>query len=147
MSRRLEDLHADVAELARQLIERAAGEGIVLRVTYTLRSREEQLALWMQGRVALRVVNSQRAACGLPPLTEAANRRTVTHAKPGHSLHESGRAFDVVPLRDVDGDGDLDAEWESPHWSRIGELGEQLGLFWGGRWIGKKRDRPHFEKR
>jgi soluble lytic murein transglycosylase-like protein len=44
----------------------------------------------------------------------------------------------VVPLTDGQPD------WNSPHWERLGELGESLGLTWGGRW-NTRTDRPHFE--
>jgi len=47
-------------------------------------------------------------------------------------------AFDVVPL--VDGK----AVWDSPFWNRIGELGKQAGLVWGGDFQSFKV-KPHFE--
>lgn len=145
MTRELDDLLPEVAAAARDLIHRCAARGIRLQVTGTYRSNAEQLALWMQGRVALDLVNKQRAFVKLPPLTPEENGRMVTSAKPGQSLHNQRRAFDVVPLRDTDGDGDLDADWESSAWAIIGEQGERCGLEWGGRWAGKKQDRPHFQ--
>lgn len=144
-SRKLDDLLPEVASMARELLHRCAARGITLLVTATYRSPEEQLALWMQGRAALADVNAQRRAVGLAPITAEENARRVTNAKPGQSLHEQRRAFDVVPVRDVDADGDLDAEWGSPDWLTIGEQGERCGLEWGGRWPKKKRDRPHFQ--
>ena len=35
-------------------------------------------------------------------------------------------------------------EFESV-WLRIGEEGEKCGVAWGGRWPGRKADRPHLE--
>jgi peptidoglycan L-alanyl-D-glutamate endopeptidase CwlK len=62
----------------------------------------------------------------------------VTNAKAGESWHNFGLALDVVPL--VNGK----AIWDSPFWNRIGELGKQVGLFWGGDFKSFK-DKPHFE--
>lgn len=142
-SRKLDDLLPEVADMARDLIHRCAARGIKLLVTATYRSPEEQLALWMQGRADLAAVNAQRRAVGLAPITAQENARRVTKARPGQSLHEQRRAFDVVPLLDLDGDGDLDAQWRSPDWDTIGEQGERCGLEWGGRW--PSPDRPHFQ--
>lgn len=33
----------------------------------------------------------------------------------------------------------------SPLWDQLGALGEGLGLRWGGRWPGTRRDPGHFE--
>lgn len=142
-SRKIDDLLPEVAAAARDLLHRCATRGIKLLVTATYRSPEEQRALWMQGRADLAAVNKQRRAVGLAPITAEANARRVTNAKPGQSLHEQRRAFDVVPLLDLDGDGDLDAHWASTVWDTIGEQGERCGLAWGGRW--QKPDQPHFE--
>lgn len=57
------------------------------------------------------------------------------------SLHLHGLAIDVAPrpLMKL-------KNWapEHPEWFRLGELGEGLGLRWGGRWKSPV-DRPHFE--
>ena len=57
-------------------------------------------------------------------------------------MHNKGLAFDVVPMNRGQR---LLPQWASPHWKKLGEIGEQLGLAWGGRW--KKPDRPHFESK
>jgi hypothetical protein len=57
----------------------------------------------------------------------------------GSSKHESGTAFDIVPLN-AQGQPD----WGSKHWDRLGALGKELGLTWGGDFTSLK-DRPHFE--
>jgi peptidoglycan L-alanyl-D-glutamate endopeptidase CwlK len=67
-------------------------------------------------------------------------------APPGSSRHEKGEAFDVCFLAP---NGSW--SWDESHpWQQLGELGERLGLVWGGRWrkgrwAGTKGDRPHFE--
>ncbi len=57
-----------------------------------------------------------------------------------HSLHLDGLAIDVCPetlLREK--------FWApaAPEWQVAGEIGERLGMRWGGRW--KQRDMAHFE--
>jgi peptidoglycan L-alanyl-D-glutamate endopeptidase CwlK len=117
-SRRLEDLHTLVADKARQLIAFAQAEGIELLITSTLRTFEEQAELYARGRTT--------------------PGKRVTNAKPGESWHNFGLAFDVVPL--INGK----AVWDSPFWERIGALGKQVDLVWGGDFRSFK-DRPHFE--
>jgi len=51
-SRRLEDLHALVADKAQQLIAFAQAKGIEILVTSTLRTFEEQAELFARGRTA-----------------------------------------------------------------------------------------------
>lgn len=117
-SRQIDHLHPVVAEKARALLALAASEGVHLLITSTLRTFEEQAAVYAQGR------------------TRPGKR--VTNARPGQSWHNFGLAFDVVPL--VEGK----PVWNSCHWNRIGELGRSLGLTWGGDFRSFK-DRPHFE--
>ena len=117
-SRKLEDLHPLVVEKAHQLIELARVDGIEILVTSTLRTFEEQAELFAIGRTKPGDI--------------------VTNAKAGESWHNFGLAFDVVPL--VNGK----AIWDSPFWNRIGELGKQTGLLWGGDFQSFK-DKPHFE--
>ena len=56
------------------------------------------------------------------------------------SKHLDGLAIDVCPVRLLSEKGW--APWH-PDWQKIGEIGEALGLRWGGRW--KQRDMGHFE--
>ena len=117
-SRRLEDLHPVVVEKATQLLRAAEAEGVELLVTSTLRTFEEQEQLYDIGRTK--------------------PGRKVTNARAGRSWHNFGLAFDVVPL--VNGK----PIWNTPLWDRIGQLGQNLGLVWGGTFKSIK-DRPHFE--
>jgi len=70
----------------------------------------------------------------------------ITNARGGYSYHNYGLAFDVAVLDRgtlswIDGvdvnDNDI-SDYEE-----IGNLGERLGLEWGGRW--KFADMPHFQ--
>lgn len=119
MSRRIEDLHPVVGELCRMFLDACEAKGHKLKVTQTYRTTEEQNALYAQGRTA--------------------PGKIVTNAPAGYSWHEMGRAFDVCF---VGTDGQ--PSWAEGHpWEEIGDIGEDLGLEWGGRW--KHADRPHFE--
>ena len=63
----------------------------------------------------------------------------VTNAKPGYSWHNFGVAWDFAVF-----DEQGQPQWESPLMERCGEIGESLGLEWGGRWKGIK-DTPHLQ--
>jgi peptidoglycan L-alanyl-D-glutamate endopeptidase CwlK len=126
MSRSTKDLHPKVAELAHALIVRASENGTPIIITQTLRTKEEQDALYAQGRTK--------------------PGKIVTKAKGGESYHNYGLAFDValvVGKRIVWDKNDLNKN-NKDDWQEIGELGESVGLEWGGRW--KFKDVPHFQK-
>ncbi len=93
-SRRLQDLHPIVAGMCRTFQALCKDKGIDVRITSTLRTEAEQLALFAQGRKSLREVNALRAEAGLPPITEKENKLRVTNSLT--SLHQFGCAFDVV---------------------------------------------------
>lgn len=130
-SRSLTDLEESTRKRAFFFLESAADAGIVLLVTCTLRTADDQRRLFAQGRTA--------------------PGRIVTHAPPGASLHEAragevgARALDVVPLvlgKPVWGTSGADGEL----WARVGALGEAAGLEWAGRWK-TFREFPHFQYR
>jgi len=126
VSSRIEDLEPVTRAACEKWLARACAEIAPVRITHTLRTMDEQLKLWLQGRPG-----------GLPgPI--------VTKAKPGQSAHNYGMAFDFcfagkVPYPPED----------DPRWLALGQLGESLGLSWGGpNGKGDKFtfDRPHFER-
>lgn len=116
----------------------ASDQGIPVRITQAYRSGLEQAALYAQGRESRAQVNALRKAAGMCPL--GLTNRKVTNANRGQSNHEKGIAFDIVPMKLHDR---LLPNWGSPNWKKLGEIGETLGLQWGGRW--RKPDRPHFQ--
>jgi peptidoglycan L-alanyl-D-glutamate endopeptidase CwlK len=102
------------------LIQKAASNGITIKIISGLRSYAEQDALYAQGR--------------------AADGDIVTHAKGGYSNHNFGIAFDV---------GVFESNKylpDSPKYKTVGVLGVELGLEWGGNWK-TITDQPHFELR
>ena len=120
-SRDINDLHPYVAKLAVELKGACALAGIEIIFTQTLRDSAYQDRLYAQGR------------------TEPG--KIVTNARGGQSMHNFGLAFDVVPL-----DSNHQPIWDdkSPLWAKIGQLGKDLGLEWGGDWTSLK-DKPHFQ--
>ncbi len=112
MSRRLEDLVPEVADKVRFWVDACAARGVDVLVYCTLRTWQEQAALWAQGRT-------------LPGAV-------VTNAQPWHSWHQYGRAVDAVPL----GAGKPLWRYDAadPAWQVFAEEAERAGLEWAGRW-------------
>jgi hypothetical protein len=69
-----------------------------------------------------------------------------------HSKHQDGKAIDICPyaIFDLHGPDKLNWDTSDPIWLKLGQIGEGLGLKWGGRYgqvdpkkVGK--DPGHFE--
>ena len=122
-SRKIEDLHPKVAEMCRKFIAECDKQGIDVLITSTYRDGASQNDLYAQGRTK--------------------PGRIVTNARAGQSWHNWRCAFDVVPLRSgkpVWGTLGKDLEL----WTKVGEIGESVGLEWAGRWK-RFREFPHFQ--
>lgn len=124
-ARRLAQLHPLLAERGLELLNQCASDGLVLLVTQTLRTYEEQEALYAKGRT--------KKPIGKPHI--------VTYANAGFSWHNFGLAFDVAVL---DSSGKMNWDYKHPGWARTGAIGKSLGLEWGGDWT-RLKDYPHFE--
>jgi peptidoglycan L-alanyl-D-glutamate endopeptidase CwlK len=116
-AKKLQEVDKLVREKAIALGKEAEKRGMEIVVTDGFRSPLEQARLYEQGRAEPGAV--------------------VTWAKPGHSWHNFGKAFDIA-FR-VNGQ----VTWEGP-WEDVGKIGEALGLEWGGRWAAKE-DVCHFQ--
>lgn len=110
-------LHPRLRDKARALVRLSANQGITIKVISGTRSYEEQAALYAKGRTA--------------------PGPKVTNAKPGDSWHQHSVAWDIGVWENGTYVGD------SPKYRQVGEIGESLGLEWGGRW--KFVDLPHFQ--
>lgn len=118
-SRDINDLHPKVKEMAEAMLALCKDNGIDIILTSTYRDIESQNTLYAQGRTS--------------------PGKKVTNAKGGQSMHNWRVAFDVVPI--VNGK----AVWNDDNlWNRVGEIGESVGLEWGGRWS-KFIDKPHLQ--
>ena len=119
MSRDITLLHPEVQAIIPKFLDECKKQGLIVKVTDTLRTKEEQDKLYAQGR------------------TEAGN--IVTWVKYPYSNHNWGMAFDICRN---DGKG---AYNDSDGWfSKVGQIGKKFGLEWGGDWKGTP-DKPHFE--
>lgn len=128
-SRSLDDLHPKLRNLAKVFQTLCEREGVPVLIYMTYRSNEEQDELYAQGRTK--------------------PGKIVTYVKGGGSDHNfilngkpASLAFDAVPVRKTE-HGEV-AIWNDPRlWARIGEIGQEVGLKWGGNWK-KFVDKPHF---
>lgn len=129
MSNKLSDLHPKVAELARLLVVRSSAKGVPIAIASTLRTFDEQTALYAIGRT-------------IPPIG-----KIVTKAKAGWSYHNYGLAFDIAVIRDGTVDYTQKADVNKNNvWDYldVGQIGQDVGLEWGGSWQSFK-DYPHFQ--
>ena len=110
----------EVQPIARALVQKAAFNGIRIKVISGLRTYAEQDELYAQGRTK-------------PGLK-------VTNARGGYSNHNFGVAFDVGVF-----EGQKYLE-DSVKYKAVGVLGTDLGLEWGGNWK-TIVDQPHFQLR
>lgn len=144
MSRNLDDLEPSTREKAWKLLKLLHAAGISYGILETRRTVATQTAYFAQGRKPPEEVNRLRLAAGLPRIGEKEARRIVT--KTMASKHIAGLAFDLAPL-----DARGRPWWSAPAelWLKIGEMGESVGLEWGGRWDAKPGrlgwDCPHFQ--
>lgn len=117
--RDLNELHPKVKVLAEALISECKKQNILIGISETYRTVERQDYLYAQGRTR--------------------PGRIVTHSKGStmSSYHQWRLAFDVYHNKRGD-------EYNSLILSKVGAIGQNLGLEWGGSWS-KFRDTPHFQ--
>lgn len=120
-SQRLATVVPALAWRVERLMWALAWLGWPVRVTQARRTAEEQWSLYQQGRTTPGDI-----------VTHADGRTT-------RSKHQDGRAVDLVFKT-----SDRGVTWDGP-WLLVGLAGEALGLEWGGRWPGKKKDQPHLQ--
>lgn len=123
-----------------QIVPALTGRAIC-RFAYTLRTFDEQTALYAQGRTKLYDSSGKRLGI-------------VTKAKAGQSYHNYGLALDIVLIKDTNNDGRHDtASWETnvdfdkdgkADWMEVTNIFKRNGWEWGGDWNFK--DLPHFQK-
>jgi len=125
----------EVISLYKERVVPALSSNVFCRFTHTLRTFEEQDALYAQGRSKLYDSNEKRLGI-------------VTNAKGGQSLHNFGLAFDIVLIdranaiwnhtKDFDGDGIAD-------WMEVIDIFLSEGWEWGGNFQSLV-DYPHLQK-
>lgn len=120
----INQLHPQLQPLALEHARRAETAGIAIVFTSGFRSPAEQQALFEKGRTNSAVSNP---------------REVVTNATPEHAPHCRRAAYDLVPIIAEK------AAWDRVDlFAKLGAIGKDLGLVWGGDWP-KLKDMPHFE--
>lgn len=106
-------------------------------ISETKRELVVQMAYYSKGRMDPADVKRMYARAGLYDPSEEECKQKITWTL--NSKHIEGKAIDLVPVHN----GKL--WWNAPEevWERMGVIGEDCGLKWGGRW--KEKDCPHFE--
>lgn len=145
---RAETLHPAVREDAIKILELADKElsgRAMLRYAEVTRTFPKQALLYAQGRqTAGTVITYEGQKMTVP------SGGIVTYAQPGYSYHNYGLAIDIVLI--IDGKS---ASWDTAtdydndkisDWQEVVKLFENMDWEWGGKWVGKKRDLPHFQK-
>jgi len=117
-----------VQRLADAFVKACADQGIQVAITEGYRDPARQQRLYNQPYDGIDNDRDGR-------IDESDEK--VTQAKAGESYHNYGVAFDIIFV--VNGKRTYTGDWE-----KVGQIGESLGLEWGGRWT-KFRDRPHFQ--
>lgn len=133
-SRKIEDLHPIVQGMWNTFVLACEQKGIKVMVTSTLRTADEQLAYFAQGRKALKGVNEFRSRAGLPLITTQENLRIIT--KNFTSIHEFGCAIDFAIVKAGLVIWEIKADINENNISdyrEAGEIAEKIGFRWGGR--------------
>lgn len=119
----LSSLNSYVASLAQQFLNLCTANGLNVTIVEAFRSWDEQDTLYAQGRTT--------------------SGDIVTDAEGGDSYHNWGLAFDCAPVEN----GTI--AWEDADaFNKMGNLGQQVGLEWGGNWTSydiSLVDLPHFQ--
>ena len=125
MSRALNDLSLRFRPMVFELLARFTEAGIIVLIVDTLRTMEEHQANLARGTSWTTLSKHLDGALrGGPPGSDA---------------------LDVAPYETYLLHGADKLQWsaDDPVWLRMGQIGEHLGLRWGGRW--PKPDLGHFE--
>lgn len=113
--------HPKLIELSKKLVSACRGQGLIIGIGESFRTKEEQDALYAKGRTA--------------PGNIVTNAKGSSYS----SHHQWGTAFDIYRN---DGKGvykDSDGFFE-----KVGKVGKSIGLEWGGDWKSPV-DKPHFQ--
>lgn len=114
-------LHPDLQKKIRELYNKCEKAGLKIGISECLRSTAEQDALYAQGRTK--------------PGKIVTNAKGSTYS----SMHQWGVAFDFYRN---DGKGAYNTSGK--FFDKVGKLGKECGLEWGGDWKSIV-DKPHFQ--
>lgn len=119
--RNINRCHPRLIELSKKLVSACRGQGLIIGIGESFRTKEEQDALYAKGRTA--------------PGNIVTNAKGSSYS----SHHQWGTAFDIYRSDGkgvyTDGDG---------FFEKVGKIGKSIGLEWGGDWKSPV-DKPHFQ--
>ena len=118
--KRVGNVHPVVWKYGEDLIRQAYKKGLYIMFSDGHRTAAQQNALFAQGRTK--------------------PGKIVTNARAGQSLHNYGVAFDMF----ITNKNGTSASWDTAKLNQAGQMAEQLGFEWGGRWKSIV-DRPHIQ--
>jgi peptidoglycan L-alanyl-D-glutamate endopeptidase CwlK len=121
MARDITKLHPNLQEKVKLLQEKCNQVGLKIGIGECVRTVAEQDKLYAQGRTA--------------PGTKVTNAKGSTYS----SMHQWGVAVDFYRNDGTGAYNDKDG-----FFTKIGRIGQSIGLEWGGAWITIK-DKPHFQ--
>lgn len=143
-------------------IDACAKVNLRIIITCTARFYKEQVALFAQGRQILEDVNALRKLANMQAITGLENEHKVTwtlnskhliNLDDSDQFNDFSRAYDIAVVA-YSGKAMYDVKVsvnnnEIPDYREVGEIGEKLGLKWGGKFRDKhgnlRPDYPHFE--
>lgn len=144
MSKFISDLHPSFQAKARKLVEALQKDECLkklgvenIAVVETKRELSVQMAYYSRGRMNVDDVKAMYKAAGLYDISTEEAKKTNTWTL--KSRHLEGLAIDLAPVKNGK------CWWDAPKevLERMGEIGEECGLSWGGRW--KEKDFYHFQ--
>ncbi len=127
-------------------------QGFNIKVTQTLRTEAEQVALYAHSRAPLAEVNRLRALANMSPISASENTWRTNAKSIDNSFHGYGLAFDIAVVnpngKNIDWSDKVDWDQDGvSDWLEVGRLANQIeGLEWGGNWT-KSPDIPHYQCR
>lgn len=122
MSRDIAKLSPFMQGKAKQFMDKCHAAGLDIVIICTDRSDAEQNACYAAGQSNCRAgqsAHNAKTADGLP----------------------ASEAFDVGVIRN----GKYVGNGKDPDYLSAGQIGEELGLVWAGRWTGKIKEVAHFQ--
>lgn len=127
----LDLLHPDFRGLAVLFLARCAERRIPLVIVETWRTEE---------------AHQEDVANGRSWVKKSKHQHTITRRFGGREIIDpASLAIDVAPYDVYQLHGDDKLKWDAndPVWDKLGELGEHVGMKWGGRW--RVKDLCHFQ--
>ena len=128
--------------------------GLAYAITSVARTVLDQMALFVQGRLPIDIVNLFRYEAGMKKLPENENKKVTWTLKSKHITNffdkdlsnDFSQAWDIALLKDnkvyydikVSVNSNVEADYDE-----AGRIGKEIGLIWGGDF--KSPDKVHFE--